>query len=135
MSFRVVLVGGVLAVIQATRTLVGWSVRWSRASASTRSLLPATWAAAIATTWRSRVVVATRRGVAEQIGRIRREQGSGHQGGHVVAGSGLLDDAGDGGGVSDRELVDQVVGVCGHRGSVNWGADTALTRGAGRTLR
>ena len=75
------------------------------------------------------------RGVSEQIGRIRREQGSGHQGGHVVAGSGLLDDAGDGGGVSDRELVDQVVGVCGHRSSVNWGPDTALTRGVGRTLR
>ncbi len=76
-----------------------------------------------------------RRGVVEQIGRIRREQGSGHQGRHVVAGSGLIDDAGHGGGVSDRELVDQVVGVCGHRGSVDWGADTALTREAGRTLR
>ena len=71
----------------------------------------------------------------EQIGRIRREQGSGDQGGHVVAGAGLLDDGGDGGGVSDGELVEDVGRVGGHGGSVEGSADTALTRETGRTLR
>ena len=32
------------------------------------------------------------RGVVEQVGRIRREQGGGDQGGHVVAGAGLFQD-------------------------------------------
>src|SRR3954447_20189514 len=44
--------------IQATRTLSGWSARWSRASASTSSRSPSRWAPAMATSWRSRVVAA-----------------------------------------------------------------------------
>ena len=55
-------------------------------------------------------------GASEQVGRIRREERGGDQGGHVVAGVGLLDDPGDGGGVADRELVDHVLGFGGHMG-------------------
>ena len=120
-SFRVVVLGWLWAVIQATRTLVGWSVRWSRARASTRSTSPATWATAIATTWRSRVVVANAAARCEQVGRIRREQCGGDQGGHVVAGVGSLDDLGDGGGVAHRELVDHVFGFGGHGCSIGAG--------------
>ena len=96
---------------------------------------PATWAAAIATTWRSRVVVAT------AAARRSNPVGSGAKGQRttkVVTSSlvsGLVDDRGDGGGVADGELVDQVVGVGGHGCSIDAGADTALTRGTGRTLR
>ncbi len=118
MSFRVVLVCVVLAVIQATRTLVGWSVRWSGERVDEVAV-----AGDMGGGDRDDVAVAGRcrhgHGAFEQIGRIRGEQGGGHQGGDIVAGSGLIDDAGDGGGGSDGELMDQVVGVCGHRGSVN----------------
>jgi hypothetical protein len=49
---------------------------------------------------------------------------------------GSFDDLGDGGGVTDRELVDQVVvGFSGHGCSISATADTGLTRGIGRTLR
>ncbi len=40
------------AAIQATRTSPGWSAAWSAASTRTRSASPATWAEAIATSWR-----------------------------------------------------------------------------------
>src|SRR5206468_4105219 len=52
------LLGRLAPAIQATRTLSGWSTRWSRARASTSSRSPRRWAAAIATSWRSRVVAA-----------------------------------------------------------------------------
>ena len=68
-------------------------------------------------------------GAPEQPGRIRREQRCGNQGGHVRAGVGLVDDGGDGGGVADRELVDQVGGFGGHVRSIDVGPDTGLTRG------
>ena len=61
-----------------------------------------------------------RPGRAGRVG-IRREQGGGDHGGHVVAGVGPLDDLGDGGGVADRQLVDHVLGFGGHGCSV--GAD------------
>ena len=124
------------AVIQATRTLSGWSARWSRARASTRSASPARWAAAIATSWRSLVVDGQRRGAGHQVVVVgRREQGGGDHGGHVVAGVGPLDDLGDGGVVAHRELVDHVLGFGGHGCSVGGTPDTGLTRGIGRTLR
>src|SRR4029450_12512833 len=45
-------------VIQAARMLSGWSARWSRTRASRRSSSWARCAAVMATSWRSRVVVA-----------------------------------------------------------------------------
>jgi hypothetical protein len=48
---------------------------------------------------------------------------------------GSLDDLGDGLGVANHELMDQVVGFSRHRCSIDAAPDTALTRGIGRTLR
>ena len=76
-----------------------------------------------------------RGGALEQVGRIRREQCGGDQGGHVVAGLRSLDDLGDGRGVANRELMDHVFGFGGHRRSIDGAPDTGLTRGIGRTLR
>ena len=76
-----------------------------------------------------------RGGALKQVGRIRREQCSGYQGGHVVTGVSSLDDLSDGGGVADYELMDQSVGFFGHRGSIDAAPDTGLTRGVARTLR
>jgi DNA-binding winged helix-turn-helix (wHTH) protein len=127
-SFRECRFGWVLAVIQATRTLSGWSTRWSRASPSTRSVSPATQATAMATTWRSRVVCAT------PAARWSRSPGTGansaaaHDGGHVDAGLGPLDDLGDGGVAAHHQLMDHVVGFGGHVSSVDETPDTALTR-------
>ena len=121
--------GWVLALIQATRTLSGWSTRWSRARASTRSASPATWATAIATTWRSRVVVgdARRPGAAD-----RPESGANSAAATMVVTSSLvcgpLDDLGDGGGAAHRQLMDHVVGFGGHGCSVGGTPDTALSR-------
>src|SRR4051794_5524814 len=47
-----------LVAIQATSRLSGWSTRCSRTRASTRSASPARCAAAMATVWRARLVVA-----------------------------------------------------------------------------
>ena len=74
-------------------------------------------------------------GPLEQVGRIRREQCSGDQGGHVVTDLRSLDDLGDGGGVASRELMDHVVGFGGHGCSIDAAPDTGLTREIGRTLR
>ena len=128
--FGLVVVGEVLAVIQATTTLSGWSTRWSRARTSTRSTSPETWATAMATTWRSRVV-GERGGTAEQIVWNGSEQRGGDQRRHVVTGLGPLDDLGDGGVVTDRKSVDHVLGFGGHGCIVGGTPDTALTRRAG----
>ena len=76
-----------------------------------------------------------RGGAVEQVGRIRREQRRGDQGGHVVTGVSSLDDLRDGGGVADYELMDHIVGFFGHTGSIDAAPDTGLTRGIARTLR
>ena len=76
-----------------------------------------------------------RGGKLEQIGRIGREQRGRDQGGHVVAVSCSQDDLGDGPGVANGELMDQVLGFGGHGCSIGVGPDTGLTRGIGRTLR
>ena len=127
-SFGVGGCGWVLALIQATRTLLGWSTRWSRARASTRSASPATWATAMATTWRSRVVSAAPAARSQQIPRNRGEQRGGHHGGHVVTGLGPLDDLGDGGVAARHQVMDHVVGFGGHGWSVGGTPDTALSR-------
>ena len=74
-------------------------------------------------------------GTFEQGGGVRREQCGGHQGGHVIAGLGLLDDRSDGGWGADGEFVDQLVWFGGHSSSIDAGPDTGLTRGIGRTLQ
>jgi predicted ATPase/DNA-binding SARP family transcriptional activator len=65
-------------------------------------------------------------GPLEQIARNGSEQCGGHDGGHVVAGVGPLDDLGDGGVAAHHQLMDHVVG--GHGCSVGGAPDTALSR-------
>jgi predicted ATPase/DNA-binding SARP family transcriptional activator len=57
-----------------------------------------------------------------------REQGGGDHRRDVVAGSGPLDDLGDGGVAAHRQPVDHVLGFSGHGCSVGGTPDTSLTR-------
>ena len=61
-----------VTAIQAASTLSGWSTRWSRARTCTRSRRPVRYVALIATTWRSRVVTASRSALAIQSRRVAR---------------------------------------------------------------
>lgn len=63
----------------------------------------------------------------EQVGGLRREECGRNQGRHVAAGAGACNDLGYCSRVGDCELMDDVVGIGGHRWSIDRGADTALT--------
>jgi predicted ATPase/DNA-binding SARP family transcriptional activator len=76
-----------------------------------------------------------RRGPFHQLVAVRGcEHRRSDNGGHVVAGVSPLNDFGDGGGAAYRQLVDDVLGLGGHGGSVGGTSDTGLTQGFGRTL-
>ena len=74
-------------------------------------------------------------GTAQQLRWLLREEGSRDENRRLVPLAELVDEQGDRRGIGDGQSVEDVLGVGGHRSSVNWGADTALTRRTGRTLR
>ncbi len=102
--------------IHATSTLSGWSTRWSLARASTRSRSPRWCAAAIATTWRSRVVDASPSARASRRSPCWREQRRRDEDQRIVAGVRRLDDRLDRGVVSHHESPQQLVHVRDDRG-------------------
>ena len=97
--------------IQATRTLSGWSTRWSRASASTSSRSPRRCAPAMATSWRSRVVAATLSARASSLSPSGAKSAAATEDLRVVAGARRLDDRRDRRIVADHETVKQVHGA------------------------
>ena len=113
------------SAIQATRTLSGWSTRWSRASAATSSRSPRRWAVAMATSWRSRVVAATPSARASSRSPSAANERRRDEDQRIVARGRLRDDRGDRLVVAHHEPAEQV--RCVHRATLRIAADTALT--------